>query len=271
MKQAFAGAMALMLISGSAAAGQQPTIGDRIQEGLTSENIGRAVGAGVGALLGSQIGGGRGRIAAIAAGTLAGYWLGGQVGRQLSESDQRGLAQTTQTALDTQQAQTWRNPATGVETHVTVHETTLERRPLETQGLRDRVHQVPPIEVINAFYVANTNVNVRGGPGTDYVIMDRVSEGHEVPVVGRVRDTDWFVIADGDMGTGFVYGPLFTRGVEQPDSRNAVRTAAVSSPGAIVEERACSLITQEVRLPDGTSESRNLRACQRADGTWETV
>jgi surface antigen len=261
----------MVLASTSVAAQESRTLGEQIQDGLTKENIGRALGAGVGALIGSQVGGGSGRVAAIAAGTLAGFWLGGKVGRHLSESDQRGLASTTQTALETGQPQTWRNPDTGVETHVAVHDTTVERRPLESQGLRDRVQYTPPMEVVNAFYTANTQVNVRGGPGTDYAIMDRIRQGQQVPVVGRVKGQDWFLISDGFTGSGFVYAPLFTRSAEQPADGNAVRAASAFTHSTVAEERTCSLITQEVRLPDGTSETRNLRACQRSDGTWETV
>jgi uncharacterized protein YgiM (DUF1202 family) len=271
MNKAFAGALAVMLVSTSALAQDTRTLGEQLQDGLTKENVGRAIGAGVGALIGSQIGGGSGRVVAIAAGTLAGFWLGGQVGRHLSESDQRGLADTTQSALNTGQPQTWRNPETGVETHVFVHDTTIERRPLESQGLRDRIYQAPPMEVINAFYTADTNVNVRGGPGTDYAIMDRVRQGQQVPVVGRVKGQDWFLISDGTMASGFVYAPLFTRSAEQPADGNAVRTASAFTQTAVTDQRTCSLITQEVRLPDGTSEIRNLRACQRSDGIWETV
>lgn len=69
-----------------------------------------------GGILGSQIGGGRGKLAATAAGTLLGAWVGGEVGASLDRADRLYLQQATYSALEnnpTGTASTWNNPDSG--------------------------------------------------------------------------------------------------------------------------------------------------------------
>ena len=253
-------------------AGAAKSLGDALQRGFTEENIGRAIGAVTGALVGSQVGGGRGRLVAVAVGTLAGYWIGGEVGRRLSQDDRAGIASTTQRALDTGEPQTWHNPDTGVQTRVSVEE--AANGASRGSGLQPRLTQVPPLELVNAFFRADTNVNVRGGPGTDYVVLYRLTEGARVPVVGQVGGGDWYLIAPDGTGSGFVYAPLLSPWPEQPPTGNAIRTAMASGerPGiAALEQKRCSLIQQEVMLPDGTRSTHDFTACRQSDGTWVRV
>ncbi|WP_028879507.1 RT0821/Lpp0805 family surface protein [Terasakiella pusilla] len=80
------------------------------------ETIGTIIGGATGAVVGSQFGKGKGGIAAVAIGTLAGAWLGNSVGRSLDELDRMKLEQTTQRALETNpigQQSTWSNPDSG--------------------------------------------------------------------------------------------------------------------------------------------------------------
>jgi surface antigen len=237
-----------------------------------SKLFGHLLGAGVGALLGSQIGGGKGKIAAVAVGALAGAWLGGEIAGRLTRSDQEGIAQTTGTALETGEPQTWTNPDTGVQTRVSVKDHTVERAPIRSEGLRSRPWETPPLSYENAWYRASSDSNVRSGPGTDYSIMGSLRRGERVAVVGRVRDANWYMVADGGLGEGFVHGSLLQREGSRAAGAGALqaqaRSAAVARPG---DERACSIVSQQITLPDGTSEARDMRACKRADGTWEIV
>lgn len=234
---------------------------------FTKENIGKALGAAAGALLGSQVGSGRGKLAAVAIGTLAGYWVGGRVGEYLTRRDQAGIAYSTHRALETGRTQTWRNPDTGVATRVSVRDAG------GTGGRRGRspLGEVPTLELIDRFYIADANVNVRGGPSTEYVILYRLAQGERVPVVGRVVDTEWLMIAEQGAGNGFVYEPLFTPSHE---SDNAIRdTMGTGETFATydVESRECRIITQEVTLSDGTIRTHEFKACQQPDGTWMEV
>lgn len=235
---------------------------------FTKENVGKAIGAVTGALIGSQIGGGKGKLAAVAVGTLAGYWIGGKIGRSLSDQDRAGIASTTEQALETGESQTWQNPETGVYTEVSVKDDVSSSRRLA------KLQEVPPLEYMNAYYLANSNVNVRGGPGTEYEILHGIKLGEQVPVVGKVVDRDWYMIAEGGQGSGFVYAPLFVRSHEQPEGNNAIREASQSGtlPNTYaVAESQCRTITQDVRLPSGERQQHSFRACRQADGSWVEV
>jgi len=237
-----------------------------------SEIMGRLLGAGVGALIGSQVGGGKGKLAAVAVGALAGAWLGGEAANRLTQTDRQGIAQTTNTALETGQAQTWTNPDTGVTTRVAVKDSTVERAPMQSDGLQQRPWQSPPLEYVNAWYVADQTSNVRSGPGTDYAVMDTVQRGERVAVVGKVSGEEWYMISDAGLGSGYVHGSLLTRVVQQPGDVSALFAQGRDAQGtAVAEERACSVIQQEIILPDGTRESRDMRACRQPDGSWVAV
>lgn len=80
------------------------------------EAVGTVAGAGTGALIGSQIGGGRGKIAAVAIGTLAGALLGQQLGKSLDRADKASMEQNAQRTLESYKSyetSEWRNPDTG--------------------------------------------------------------------------------------------------------------------------------------------------------------
>lgn len=266
--------LVVAVIAGTATAPAAAAQGDAQSGGsssgiFTKQNIGRAVGGALGALLGSQVGGGKGKLATTVVGALAGFWIGGEIGQRLDASDQQGIARTTQTALDTGKSQTWTNPDTGVKTRVSVDDTRVERTPVESQGLKPKVSETPPLELVNAFYVAQAKCNVRGGPGTDYDVMTVLSKGQRIAVVGKVQGADWYMVSDDGLGTGFVYAPLLSRAEDQPTKVSALRMAArdAEKTGS-ADERKCRLVTQEVSLADGTRKTHQLTACQQPDGSW---
>ena len=79
-------------------------------------SLGTLLGAGLGALVGSQIGGGTGRLAAVAIGALGGAFLGGEVGRSLDRADRAHAERTARNALEynrTGETIRWRNPDSG--------------------------------------------------------------------------------------------------------------------------------------------------------------
>lgn len=85
-------------------------------QGREKETVGTVAGAGLGALLGSQLGSGKGKLAAIAFGTLAGAWAGSEIGKSLDAADKQYAQRTAQDALEynkVQQVSTWRNPDSG--------------------------------------------------------------------------------------------------------------------------------------------------------------
>ena len=77
---------------------------------------GTLLGAGLGALAGSQIGGGRGKLVAVAVGALGGAFLGSEIGKSLDKADRAAIANSTHQALDktpSGQQVAWRNPDSG--------------------------------------------------------------------------------------------------------------------------------------------------------------
>ncbi|MBM10033.1 MAG: hypothetical protein CMF69_10760 [Magnetovibrio sp.] len=80
------------------------------------ETFGKIFGAGLGALTGSQIGSGKGQMAAVAVGALAGAWMGGEIGKSLDAADKLLMDRTTQQSLEYSRTGTrssWRNPDSG--------------------------------------------------------------------------------------------------------------------------------------------------------------
>jgi surface antigen len=73
------------------------------------ELIGQMLGGAAGAAAGSQIGDGRGRIAAIIGGAVAGVFLGGEIGRTMDRADYLCLDQALEHAPDGRTIE-WRNP-----------------------------------------------------------------------------------------------------------------------------------------------------------------
>lgn len=83
---------------------------------INKQTIGGVAGAGLGAVVGSNVGGGRGRTAAIAVGTLLGAGLGSSIGASLDRADMIQYNQTSQRALEVGQPNQqfpWSNPQSG--------------------------------------------------------------------------------------------------------------------------------------------------------------
>ena len=83
----------------------------------TKEESGTLLGAIGGAVIGDAIGGsGTGKVIAIAAGTMAGAYIGGEVGKSLDRADRQAMAERTQHALEKTESgkiSTWHNPDSG--------------------------------------------------------------------------------------------------------------------------------------------------------------
>ena len=80
------------------------------------QTIGTLLGAGAGALLGSNIGGGKGKLAAVAIGALGGAYLGSEIGKSLDYVDRLKAGEAEQTALENNRAGVatkWHNPDSG--------------------------------------------------------------------------------------------------------------------------------------------------------------
>ena len=253
-----------ILIAGALVA--QPVAAQEFLKNITNEDIGRVLGGVGGAIVGSQFGGGSGKWVAAAVGAAGGFFVGGEIGKYLDQRDRQGLAESRQQALDSGEPVTWNNPDTGVQSTARVTETSY--RPVPTAnsgGAQDVLWRVPPLQLIGSDYEATATSNVRGGPGTEYAVMGQLNAGEPVHVVGKVVDADWLMVARNGIGRGFVHADLL---------RPAQVRARIDRPLSTAELdgiRECSILEQQVRLADGTSETRRARACRSTDGSWELV
>lgn len=248
-----------------------PVFADHDREGdafWNKERIGRAVGAGLGAVLGSQVGKGDGKNAAVALGTIAGYYLGGRLGEDLSVRDRRGISSSTQKALETGQDQYWRNDETGVRSNVSVtpvnHRDQLSNRNDEISqpsGSAARLQHVPGLEPIDGYFRSTTRVNVRGGPSKRFVVVDQLRRDESVHVVGRVVDSDWVLVSRGGRGQGFVYGPL----LRSTGDGVVTRAASGYDDGY---QNDCREVTQQIENRYGERESSTRMFCRDGQGQW---
>lgn len=238
------------------------------------------IGAGAGGLAGGLLAGALTenvdndgvRLLAIGLGAAAGAYLGREIARRLTEEDQAQLVETQQKALATGQSQSFYNPQTNVRARVDVIEPDFGAVPevreeqVEIAFVRDRVDQIPPLDLIAAPYSASSPVNVRGGPGTDYEVVGGLAAGEVVQVIGQVRGEDWYVVSEGGAANGFVYSSLLSPSQALPQSASAPSGNLGSS---VVSARSeCRTVRQTVEI-NGETLQETQELCQSGDGTWQ--
>jgi surface antigen len=273
-KTIFSFVVAGMLTSLPVLAEDTETWQEKMKRQLKNEELTQAIGAVTGALIGSQIGRGKGKIAAIAVGTLAGYWLGGKLSDHMKNSDRVGIAKTTERAIQTGETTTWENPETGMQTRVSVSDKQPADRYSGNGYKKAKLSQLPPIELANSYYTPSADLNVRGGAGTDYQVLHTLKQGTQVPVIGRVIDTKWLLIAENGKASGFVYAPLMELSRNQDQFGNAIRDSVLrnTQPEHIqFAASGCRWVTQDVTLRDGRKDSHSFEICRQADGNWVEV
>src|SRR5690606_29358420 len=150
--------------------------------------------------------------------------LGSGIGRHLDEQDRKRMEQTTRRALTTGQTQTWSNPENKTRGESRVVTTQKKAEPIKVPVLKDKVKQVPPLDVVAENYRAKGQSNLRGGPGTDYEKVGTLQSREVVNVVGKVKNSDWFFISQDGVGSGFILSSLLEHApdAELPPSQNTV-------------------------------------------------
>ncbi len=230
------------------------------------QEMGTVLGGALGGLIASQVADDN-EEAWIAFGMLAGGFLGNQLGRYLDERDQQRMAVATQQAAATGVAQTWSNPDNGTAGQARVVSSEVKSQPVSVPVLRERINEVPPLDIMGETYRARGNSNLRGGPGTDYVVVGSLTPGEVVNVVGRVQGQDWFMISQGGVGSGFIYAPLLEAapGAQPSDLSTQFADEDVYET-ALADEQLCRTIEQSITLADGSTHSSSMEACQGANG-----
>lgn len=238
------------------------------------EFAGGAIGATIATYLTEDVDNPYVRAALIAGGTIAGTYIGGEIGRLLSEEDQEKFIETQQTALATGETQTFSNPDTGVSGRVEVVETNVTPpnqlgSTTEVTYLRDRVDSPPSMTLISAPYRAANRSNVRSGPGTDYRIVSSLDSGEVVQAIGRVRDSNWYMISEGGPATGFVHASLLAPTTQPLTAASEYDEAEVVSASVDVN-RECRTVRQSIVI-EGETLTEDQTLCQQGNGTWQIV
>lgn len=239
-------------------------------------------GAALGGVLGSQIAGSGSRTQGAIIGTLIGGFVGRTLGRYLAEQDRRHLANATSRTASTGKAQSWSNPETKVSGKTAVVKTTTKKKTVRVPVLKDRIAQVPPLDMNKSgTYRAQSTVNVRGGPGTDYKQVGRISAGESVSVIGKVDGKTWYLIEDDGVGSGFVYANALRRQSASSASKSTktmpkmalgsklpLFTSSDVKQTTVTSTTRCRTIQQTVKLADGSTKQDDITACEGPNG-WE--
>lgn len=243
---------------------------------MSKAQVGAAVGAIAGAAVGASVSNDKGKGALV--GALVGGLVGGGIGKVLDDKDKARLAASTEQTITTGTPQSWTNPETGVTAKTEVKSTVARQEQRQIPVLKGKVQQVPPLEFIGEDYTATKAVNVRGGPGTDYTIVNKLSPGQITRVVGKVVNQPWYMVAENDVGSGFVSTDLLKpsgTAVVAPKSATPAAPAVVTPPADISQATVagtstCRVVTQQVTLKDGKTSSEDVKACRGPNG-WEIM
>jgi len=113
---------------------------------------------------------------------------------------------------------------------------------------------------------------VRSGPGTSYPIIHQLQYAQQVPVVARVSGEGWSMLARNGRGYGFVHASLPNPVDRQSADGNAIRDYAdLDFDDPVLAQTECTLVTQKVTMPNGSTASEQFRTCRNEDGTWEVL
>lgn len=234
--------------------------------GATKEQLGTLAGAGAGILISSQVGG-KYKQAAMIGGAILGGLIGNRIGKYLDERDKQRMEEVTQQAIVTGKDQTWDNPENKTRGTAHVVSSQTKEAPIPVRVLKDKVTQVPPLDILGQTYRAVKNADLRGGPGTDYKVVGNLASGKAINVVGKVRASDWYLISEDGVGSGFVeIAALEPAPSEAPQSSGTKVAESDVSEKVVASNRVCRKVEQTVNLADGSSHSDTIDVCQGPNG-----
>jgi len=202
-------------------------------------------------------------------GAFAGTVIGKQLWKYLDKQDFEHMMQATSAAVASGQGQSWINPQTNTRGEAKVVSTENKAGSIKIPVLKERIAQVPPLDIIGQTYHALKKSNVRGGPGTRYRIVSGLVTGEAVTVIGKVRDSNWYLISKDGIGRGFIYAPLLkaTPAEKMPDSGVAIAQGEIEEK-EVTSNRICRTIEQSVSFADGSLRKDTIEACQSPSG-WQ--
>lgn len=198
---------------------------------------------------------------------------------QLSQSDVRRINEAREESIRSGEVEEWSNPETGTSGRVS-SEPAEPRQPQPTpvKVKRDRLESLPMMDAVGSPYVVNASggVNVRGGPGTGYAVVDRLLDTEKVTAIGKVREQPWYLVGRGEVGIGYVFADLMEPWSAPPEEPEPAPPSEEPADETDVDQvqvemaSECFTTTQSVTLADGTTEDARVTSCRTPDG-WAQV
>lgn len=258
---------------------------------MEKKDLGTVIGGVAGVVAGSFFGKGSGRYVAMAVGGLAGAYLGRQFGAMLDEEDRKAVDVKAGQALASSgdgQTVSWSNPEKGVTAEITPSATRTESR--EVALLRKKeVAPIPALDLIGETYAARKGANVRAAPTTDAAVTAGLKAGETFDAVGKVRGSEWLVVARGRRTIGYVHASLVEpagAAVQTQQAQAGLRPAAdldalagaegvdLDAEGLVAEKVAatstCRTLDYKVSAKGETATEQHT-ACKSTDGAWEIL
>lgn len=237
------------------------------------KQLGAIVGGTLGGIVANKTADGKNKKLWTVGGVVAGAWIGSKIGQYLDEKDQQAMAVSTQKAIVTGEKQTWSNPETNRSGSAEIVSENQETVEMAVPVLKDRVKTVPPMDMIGASYQVNKTSNVRSGPGTDYKVLETMSSGTTVDVIGKVQDRPWMMVGFNNTGRGFMHS---SRLQQLSVAQQKIKNKTTETPAAeivekkITSRRTCRTVKQIITLENGSEKVEEITACQGPNG-WKTI
>lgn len=196
--------------------------------------------------------------------------------KRMSQDDVKRAADARDESIRTGAPQTWSNPDSGASGVVeTAAAPPQPPTPTPVKVRKDRVMSdaLPVMDAVGeAYLVASARgANVRGGPGTDYAVVESLKPQEQIDAIARVRGQDWFMVGRGQVGIGYVAGSLIA-----PVPKQTAVAPVPAPPAEEVQEvqvtlaAECYTTKQKVTLGDGTAEEATVTSCRTPNG-WAQV
>lgn len=223
------------------------------------QETGALLGSVAGALLGSQVSKNErvlGAVVGAGLGAVAGSWIG----CRMQVSEQQRARTAFETALNTNQSQTWRDPTTGSTGRVDIINANVGGgggvaygQPTSAANLR-YAGRVQPLrtsfEPTNAQFTTGNTVNLRASPSASAAVVGQLRGGQTFNVAGRVAGDRWLLVEQNGFITGYV-----AEWVVQP-------------AGGGYANVSCKVVQQTIQPRSGQASTERYTACPDAGGGW---
>jgi len=239
----------------------------------SGKQIGALLGGAGGGLAAYKLADGKNEKLWAVGGVVAGAWLGSQIGKYLDEMDKKKMAESNQKAIATGRDQSWSNPESKVSGRAEVVSEKTESTRVKVPVLKDRVQEVPPLDMIGESFLVSSNSSMRSGPGNDYKVLETLASGTKVDVIGKVQGQPWMMIGFNNTGGGFMSSDALKAIPVDQQQESQMPTHGEGSTEEVIEKnvevnRTCRTVQQTITLQDGTEKVENITACQGPNG-WE--